>query len=243
MSEQGHAKNLENMKRARTFAAGWAAKYAPSNPLLSTSNFDSIINAAEPALGAVIAAKTPYRNATAAAQDAFDPLSELVTRVMLALKASGAPASVVEDAKTYARKIKGQRKSAKPKDDPASPDFDESAAAGSSSQMSRQQRIESLNNLISLLQSQPLYKPNETELKVETLAALAADLQAKTDAVQTTFVALSNARAARDQIFYDEQTGLVAAGRLFKKYVESFGRTSPEWNQIKDLEFKDSRRR
>jgi hypothetical protein len=103
--------------------------------------------------------------------------------------------------------------------------------------MSRTQRIENLDSLISLLRSQTLYVPNERELKVETLLALSADLKAKTAAVQTTFIALSNARVARDAIFYTDKTGLVAVGKLFKEYVGSFGRKSPEWNQIKDLEF------
>jgi hypothetical protein len=243
MSEQGHAKNLEHFKSGRTFATSWQAKYAPTNPLLLLTNFDSIISAAEPALDAVTVAKTPYRNATAAAHDAFKPLSELITRVMSALKVSGVPDSVVEDAKTYARKIKGQSKSPKPKDDPNSPNFDESARANSSSQMSRTQRIENLDALISLLESQPLYKPNEADLRTAALADLSADLKAKTAAVQETFVPLSNALAARDGIFYANKTGLVAVGRLFKEYVESFGRKSPERMQVKGLVFKEIKRK
>lgn len=243
MSEQGHAKNLEHFKSARNFAVSWGAKYVPSNPILLLTNLNSIITAAEPALAEVTAAKTPYRNATAAAQDAFAPLSELITRVMNALKVSGVPASVIEDAKTYSRKIKGQSKTPKPQDDPNTPEFDESAAANSTSQMSRTQRIENLAALISLLKSQTLYAPNETDLKVATLEALLDDLQAKTDAVQAAFVALSNKRAARDAVFYTKGTGLVDVGRLFKNYVESFGRKSPEWLQIKPLQFKEIKRK
>lgn len=243
MSEQGHAKNLEHFKSARAYAVSWGAKYVPSNPLLLLTNFNSIITAAEPALADVIAAKTPYRNSVAAAQDAFLPLSELITRVMNALKASGVPASIFEDAKTYSRKIKGQSKTPKPKDDPNTPNFDESEKANSTSQMSRTQRIEYLDALISLLIAQTLYAPNEVELKTVTLSALSADLKAKTQAVQTTFIALSNKRAARDAIFYTKGTGLVDVGRLFKDYVESFGRKSPEWNQVQPLEFKEIKRK
>jgi len=238
MSEQGHAKNLEYFKTARGYAVSWGAKYAPSNQLLLEANLNSIIAAAEPALDEVTDAKTPYRNATAAAQDAFDPLSELITRVINSLKSSGVAASVVEDAKTYSRKIKGQRKKPRPQDDPNSPDFDESPKANSVSQMSRTQRIEFLDQLISLLESQVLYNPNEIDLKTTTLAALSADLKAKVDAVQTTFIALSNKRAARNAIFYAKGTGLVAVGNLFRSYVVSFGTKSPEWLQVKDLEFK-----
>jgi hypothetical protein len=237
MSEQGHVKNLENLKRARDFAVSWGVKYKPSNPLAEVANLVAVINAAEPSLADVQAAKTPYRNAVAAAQDAFAPLSERITRVMNALKASGVPDSVVEDAKTYSRKIKGQRASAKPADDPASPNFDESEKANSVSQMSRAQRIESLDALISLLGSQTLYNPNESGLTVADLTDYSSDLKAKTEAVQTAFVTLSNQRAARDAIFYTDTTGLVDVGNLFKRYVESFGRNSPEWSQVKGLKF------
>lgn len=237
MSEQGHAKNVEHFKTARDFAVSWGAKYAPSNVLLQITNLNAVITAAEPALDAVTAAKTPYRNATAAAQDAFEPLSELITRVMNALKASGVPDSVIEDAKTYSRKIKGQSKTPKPKDDPNTPEFDESEAANSTSQMSRVQRIENLDLMISLLESQTLYGPNENELKTTTLADLSADLKAKTQAVQTAFIALSNERADRDEVFYTEGTGLVDVGKLFKIYVQTFGRDSAEWQQVKALEF------
>jgi hypothetical protein len=239
MSEQGHHKNLENFKKERDFAVSWGAKYAPTNPLLLAGKYNTVIIAAEAALDAVINAKTPYRNATAYAQDAFEPLNALITRVINALKSAGVPDSVIEDAKTYSRKIKGQKKTENSKTDPNSPDFDASAKANSASQMSRASRIEFLDNLISLLESQELYKPNEADLTVETLTALSADLKAKTDAVQTAFVALSNARAARNVIFYTKITGLIYIGRVFKIYVKSFGTDSSEWNQIKDLEFRD----
>lgn len=239
MSEQGHAKNLEYFRKGRDYAVSWGARYAPSNPLLLLTNFNSIIAAAEPSLDEVIGAKTPYRNATAAAQDAFLPLSELITRVMNSLKSSGVPASIVEDAKTYSRKIKGQSKTTRPQDDPNSPDFDESAKGNSASQMSRTQRIENLDSLVSLLDAQALYKPNETELKVVTLKDFLADLKAKTEAVQLAFIELSNKRAARNAIFYTKDTGLVDVGKLFKSYVESFGRKSPEWSQVKSLNFKE----
>ncbi|MCW5959361.1 MAG: hypothetical protein KIS76_04310 [Pyrinomonadaceae bacterium] len=79
MSETGHAINVESLKTARDFAVSWKAKYQPSNPIIAVQSMNDAIAAAEPALDNVIAAKTPYRNATAAAQDAFDPLNQLTS--------------------------------------------------------------------------------------------------------------------------------------------------------------------
>ena len=238
MSEQGHIKNLENFKKEHHFAVSWGAKYAPTNTLLDIDKMATQIAVAETSMDAIITARTPYRNNVAAAQDAFAPFNELVTRIVNAMKGAGIAASVIEDAKTYTRKIKGQRKTPKPKDDPNSPDFDESEKANSVAQLSRTNRIENFEALLDLLGSQSLYNPNESDLKLTALSAYLADLKAKTEAVQESFVNLSNKYADRDAVFYDEETGIVAVGTLFKRYVESFGRNSAEWNQVKGLKFK-----
>lgn len=238
MSEQGHAKNLEHLKKARDFATSWGASYAPTNAVLSLTNMNTVITTGETVADELQAARTPYRNATAAAEDAFAPVSKRITRVMNALKVSGVPQSVIDDAQTYARKITGKTKKA-PVDDPSTPDVNESATGHSTSQMSRVQRIENIDSLRSLLEAQPPYKPNEADLSTATLAPWSADLAAKTEAVQTSFVPFSNKLGERDDIYYVEGTGIVPIGKLFKLYVQAaFGRDSVEWNQVKGLEFK-----
>lgn len=238
MSEQGHAKNLENLKKEYHFAVSWGVKYAPTGALLDIDKIEAQIASGEASMDAIITARTPYRNNVAAAQDAFAPLNELITRIINAMKGASIAASIIEDAKTYTRKIKGQRRTPKPKDDPNSPDFDESEKANSVAQLSRTNRIENFEALLDLLGSQSLYNPNESDLKLTALSAYLADLKAKTEAVQESFVNLSNKYAARDAIFYDEETGIVTVGGLFKRYVESFGRNSAEWKQIKGLKLK-----
>lgn len=240
MAETGHAINVANLHKAVQIATGWGAKYQPSNPLISIVNMTAAATAADNSLDDVQTKITPYRNATAAADDAFDPLSKLTTRVVKAMKAQGIAASAVEDANTYARKIKGKRATPKKKDDPSTPNVDESKSSVSASQMSRTQRIEHFDSLNSMLASQSLYKPNEVDLKLATLTAYSNDLKAKTEAVTTTFVPFSNSLADRDQVLYINDDSIVNTGKLFRTYVESaFGRTSNEWNQVKGLVFKD----
>ena len=240
MAETGHAINVANLKKAVQIATGWGAKYQPSNPLISIANMTTAAAAADDSLDDVQANTTPYRNATAAADDAFEPLSKLTTRVVKAMKAQGIAASVIEDANTYARKIKGERATPKKKNNPSTPTVDESKSSVSASQMSRTQRIEHFDSLNSVLASQPLYAPNEDDLKVETLKTYSNDLKAKTDAVTTTFVPFSNSLAARDQVLYTNDDSVVHVGKLFKTYIDAaFGRTSSEWNQIKGLMFRE----
>jgi hypothetical protein len=107
MAETGHVKNVENLQKAIGFATGWGANYAPSNPMLDIAAMTTLATTAEAALHNVQTNRTPYRNATAACDDLFDPLSKRTTCVMKALKASGVPDSVLEDGDTYARNEKG----------------------------------------------------------------------------------------------------------------------------------------
>jgi hypothetical protein len=76
-------------------------------------------------------------------------------------------------------------------------------------------------------------------LKIITLTAKQASLVAKNNAVATAYANISNSRIARDKTLYDESTGLVDIALEVKKYIKSvFGASSPEYAQVKGIEFK-----
>jgi hypothetical protein len=242
MAESGHAINVSNLGKARDWAQSWPT-YKPSNPVLDIGAMTTLFGAAGGRLDDVQNSRTAYRNATAACDDLFDGMGPLVTRVMRMLRASGVVASVIEDAETYSRKIKGERATPAKKDDPATPDIDESKQSHSASQMSRTQRLENFDSLLALLKSQPLYNPNESDLRISALTTYSDDLHAALQLVETTFVVFSNAMAARDDSLYLDTVNVVETGRLFKTYVQAgFGRNSTEWQQVRSLQFKDMRR-
>ena len=84
-----------------------------------------------------------------------------------------------------------------------------------------------------------LYAPNEEELKVATLTTLYNDLKTNNDQVVAATVALSNNRIVRNEMFYRENTGLVAITVDIKAYVKSiYGASSPQYKQISKLAFK-----
>jgi hypothetical protein len=244
MSETGHAKNIEYLKKARDFAVSWGSKYMPTNPILAIAAMNSIIGSADNVSDNVQNTKTPYRNATSVCEEAFAPLGKLSTRIIKTLESSGVSDLVIEDAKTYSRKIKGQRKTAKKTADPNNLPVTESPVTHSASQMSRIQRIEHLDSLRLLAESQELFKPNEADLKSNALQEYSDDLKAKTQLVSTTFVDFSNSLKDRDDVLYDNEVNVVATGKLFRVYVEAaFGRNSNEWNQVKGLVFKSYSRK
>ena len=109
----------------------------------------------------------------------------------------------------------------------------------STSQQSYDQQIQHLAGLISVLQSEPSYAPNETDLKIVTLTAKQADLTTKNNAVATAYTNISNSRIARNNALYSTNTGLVDIATEVKKYVKSiYGATSPQFAQVKGIEFK-----
>ena len=152
--------------------------------------------------------------------------------------ATGTDAKNVADAKTFARKIQGTRAKPAVKDNPATPE-DESAQSNSASQMSYTQRFENLENLLNLLSGDAMYAPNEVELQMATLSAMANDLKTKNSNVINAVTPLSNSRISRNDALYAKDSGMLAQAALVKKYVKSvFGADSAQFKQINDLEFK-----
>jgi hypothetical protein len=108
----------------------------------------------------------------------------------------------------------------------------------STSQQSYDQQIQHLAGIISVLQSEPSYTPNETDLQIATLTAKQADLTAKNSEVATAYTNVSNSRIARDTTIYGTDAGLFEVASEVKKYVKSvYGATSPQFAQVKGIEF------
>lgn len=182
---------------------------------------------------------------------AFAPLSKLVTRIFASLDATDASKQVVKDAKTVCRKLQGKRAE---KIILPPPPITPAASAIlptplpvppgniSASQMSFDSRIENFGKLITLLTSEPLYVPNETDVKLVTLNTLLATLKATNTAVINTTTPASNARISRNKTLYLPVTGLYDIQLEVKKYVKSvFGARSPEFKQISGIKFTKTR--
>ena len=240
-SETGHAKNVTNFDELTSYATGYGTAYNPSKVSIKLPALQTLSTSAKGAISAVNAAEPAYKNAVAARESAFAPLSKLITRVMNALKATDTTVEVDASAKTLVRKIQGVRATAKKTEE----EKKALAADGkevveiSTSQMSYDSRLDNFDKLIKLLTSVALYAPNEADLKVAALTTLYNDLKAKNAAVVTATTPLSNARIARNDILYKLNTGLVDTALDVKTYIKSlYGATSPQYKQVSKLEFR-----
>ena len=243
-SETGHAKNVANFDELISSVTGYGTAYNPTKASIKLEALQSLSGSAKNAITGVNAALPAYSNTVAAREVAFAPLNKLITRVINALKATDTTKQVDESAKTFVRKIQGKR--ATPKKTEA--EKKALAAEGkevveiSSSQMSYDSRLDSFDKLIKLLTSIELYSPNEADLKVTSLTAQYNDLKLKNSAVLAASTPLRNARIARNEILYKENTGLVDIALNTKSYIKSlYGATSPLYKQVAKLEFKTIR--
>jgi hypothetical protein len=163
-------------------------------------------------------------------------LRSLSTRLINALESTDASKEKVDDAKGFNRKMQGQR--ASKKEEPVDPNVPAPKTI-SSSQQSYDQMIQHFDGMISVLDSEPTYTPNENELKITALQTKLQELKDTNDQVANAYTAVSNTRIERNKTLYKDDSGLVDTAVEVKKYVKSvFGATSPEFGQIKGLKFK-----
>lgn len=238
-SEVGHAKNVANFQDLIAFVTGYGATYNPSKNSLQLPQLQALYTQASTNLDGVVTQNTNYNNAVNERIEAFSDLRPLSTRLVNALEATDATQERIDDAKGFNRKIQGQRASKKATPiDPNQP----VPNTISSSQQSYDQLIQHFEGLISVLNSEPTYTPNETELQVATLQTKQQDLEAKNGQVSQAYAQVSNARIARNNVLYNDDDGLVTTAADVKKYVKSiYGASSPEFSQVSGIKFKKVR--
>lgn len=247
-NETGHAKNVANFENLISFCTGYGADYNPSKDNLKLPALNTLFASAQTALQSVKTTKTNFDNATNLREIGFEPFKKLCTRIVNALEATDASTQTVDDAKTINRKIQGKRAGNLPLSSGAG-SVPIGASGGempivednhnSVSQQSFDNMIDHFTKLIQLLSSEPMYNPNETDLKVVALNTLLTNLKTYNTASITAITDYSNARIARDTTLYETDTGLVDVAGEVKKYVKSvFGATSPQFKQISGLLFR-----
>lgn len=243
-SESGHAKNVANFSQMLSICKSFGAKYNPSNPPLQLPQMTSSLALSKECMSSLNMVQATLSNALSARGGVFKPFKALVTRIGNAVKASGVSKQTQDQVTAIVRKLQGRR--ATPK---LSKEEKQAAlAAGqevveiSSAQTSIDNLLENFDKLIKLLASIPEYAPNETELTVSSLTAHYNDMFAKNQAVIDAEQPLNNLRITRNELLYNENTGIVNVANAAKLYTKSvFGATSPQYKQVTSLQFSKPR--
>ena len=235
-SETGHSKNVNNLETMISYCTGYGVTYNPSNSDILLSELTTLHTDSKASVKLVKTTETPFNDVEGQRKLIFKPLKPLSTKVLGAIRSSGAPSTVIADAETINRKIQGKRADNSVIETPTEEAPKDKISV---SQQSYDMQIDHLEKLIELVDVEPKYNPNEIPLQVATLTNYKNQLETINTAVKNSYIPYSNAMIARDKKLYDPTTGLVARAQLVKNYVKSiFGASSPEYKQINKLRFK-----
>ena len=237
MSEAGHAKNVANFETLINIIIALGLRYQPSNPAILLTALQILLGDAKAKIAAVSVADAEETNTAKTRTDAFRGHLKLATRVINAYDASGSDELVSSNLAGFMRRLRGERAGEKPVDDPATP-ADESATAHSVSHLSYDNLVATWKELIELLKTQSGYKPNEDDLKITNLETYVADLEAKQNNAKLASINVQNARTARNQVLYDDATGIIPIVKKIKKYVKSISDSEAVMKQIVALKFR-----
>jgi hypothetical protein len=247
VNETGHAKYVANFERMIVFCTAYGTLYNPSTAAIKLPALNALLTSAKSSMGNMAIVLSTRSNAVSARKIAFETLSSYCGRIVYALTATGISIETVNNARTHLRKIQGRRAKALPKNadpvteplaDNTAPDNAPLHGTNSVSQMSFDSRIENFSKLIELVASEPVYSPNETDLKINSIKATLANLRALNSAAINAQALLSNARIARNKTLFAEPNGILPIAYEVKNYVKSvFGINSPEYKQISNLRF------
>ena len=241
-SETGHAKNLSNFEALITFCSGYGSSYNPSRETLTIAGLKALLAGAKMSYQLAIITNESFNKATNDRRVAFKDLKTLSTKIVNALAVSGASDLTVNNARTINRKLQGTRASAA--NSKPTPTTDLTAPVPttktiSSSQQSFDSIIEHFSKLIENISQEATYKPNEIELKTDTLKANLELLTNSNTAIMSGYTNWSNARIVRNSTLYGPLTGLVPVALAVKQYVKSlYSASSAQFNQVNGLEFK-----
>ena len=235
-SEKGHAKNIANANLLNTYIVQLSAIYNPSNPKLLLSNLQNIYTNSFSHQESVNTLVAPYSIAVDNRENVFAPISKKITKLRKAYKATdGVTAVQLEDFMTVIRKLKGVKKATTK----TSTDSEEAQNAHSTSQMSYDQRTNTMDLLISLLQNTANYNPNEVEYQVATYQAKKALMLQKTQDVANAFIPLNNARSTRNATLYNNDDNLVDIANKAKDYLFTIlDANSAQYKAISKIKFK-----
>lgn len=237
-SETGHAKNVANFGKLISFTREMGTAYQPSHPELQLSALEGLLAKARQSLDKAAQTKLKYDNAVIARTQAFENLSKLSTRVINALIAGGIPAAKVEDARTFGRKISGQRAGAKaPQNAGETPETGAiERRSASVSQQSYDSRANFFRLLAGLADGEPGYKPNEAGLTKEALQAKVQELYDCNEKMAQAAHAWRFALIERDNLLYLGAPCIADCTAMMKAYIKTLdGTTSPVYKAVSGL--------
>ena len=222
---------------------GYGSKYIPNNNNIKLVALELIFTNADGSKDSVTLILKLYKGAIVDRHGLFKPLKRLATRILRAVKSSEVDDSIVEQTKSFVAKIRGERIVPIAKSIPIVTttivgDVPVVLKKHSVSQQSFANNIEHLNGIVVLLQDVTNYDPAETDLTVDSLIAMVADMKVKNKACFDADTNYLNSLILRNKLLYYPKTGLYDISNTVKNYVSTvYGFKSPEFKELSKIKF------
>jgi hypothetical protein len=238
-SETGHAKNVGNFGVMVSYCSSYGPVFNPFRDNIKLPALIILHSEADLSLQAVIDGVTNYNQTINIRKQTFEGLKPLSTRLISALQATDATPATIDDAKGFNRKIQGTRATAiKESMIETLPDGTIVNHSISSSQQSYDQQIQHFSKLISLLAAEASYSPNEVALQVATLNDMLSNMRTCNTNIGIAYANITQSRITRNNLLYNETTGICSIAADVKKYVKSiYNPQSTEFKMISKLKF------
>lgn len=237
--ETGHAKNVANFETVIIILLGLGAIYNPSQALILLPALQAKLAAAKAVLATVDTAGADKTIAVDEREGEFEDIEKYAVNIKRTAEVEVNDEAFTKDLASIVRKFRGGRAGEKPVDDPNTPNVNESLNTISVSQRSFDSMIAHLADLIALLKTQSSYNPNDVEMQIPSIEAKLAALEAKNNAAKTANAAYGNAMDTRDEVLYNNDTGIIKLVKLIKtQLARKPGKQSAAYQQINALEFR-----
>lgn len=229
---------VENFEKLIVFCNTHGAVYKPSKGSLQMTALHSLLTQAQQMMKAVKAARTQYENSLNARKGKFSVLPRLASRIVEALRASGASSETMLQARVIRNMLTGakKRKHLKPYA-PAPTEGTEAPRPYTLSQMDMASRIDNFERLVMWVAAYPDYQPAEDDLSVASLQNLVHELRTLNRAVINTYMDKKNLNRSLNKLLF-QSNGVYEVATLVKGYMRSiFGKRTKEDKEISLLTF------
>lgn len=232
-SETGHSVNISNFKLLIDKCAAFGLPYNPSNTDLTIVNLTALWTTGNAAHQTLTTAIQNSKNPINAREILFDPVDKLVTRSLNYFNSTKASAQIKKDAKGLADRYRGFGI-----DVAKLPDGTPDPNDVSTSHQGYVQKADTFKQLKDLYASEPLYAPNENDLKITALTTLATSMKTLNDSIGTIIAPIGTAKITRDKALYEINTGMVDVALFVKAYVKGlYGARAAETKTVSGIKF------
>ena len=237
--DTGHVKQVASFEKLLGFCNAQGAMFNPSKEALQPAALSALLTSAQQSIEAARTARIVWQQTLNVRNEAFEGLPKFLSRMVNVLAASGASRSTLNDAYAIVRKFRWSV--AKRPQPPTAEGSEGIKPARTISQLDFDSKIENFEAMVKLVSLEPGYHPNEANLQGGALTAKAVELRALNTNVVNAFVALSNARASRNKLLYND-LGIHGTALAARRYVRgAFGSQSAAYGQIRSIQFVNSK--